>query len=214
MSLKKVKIDYSLAKFGYQTYDWETLFEIDDAESIYERGIRLLEGIGVRRAHREGEGMILEAAKMGHPLAMAKGIDLCIIKQKTERAFEILKECTNRGYTGACELLGCFYISSDCVESDGKEAVRLYTIASKDGYISATHRWRDVSISASEWKATSTRQTSCIAWLRKKAISRVCTAWVWLTETGAGSRKIRCSPRASFMPWRLWDATRLVTIVE
>lgn len=140
MSLKKVKIDHSLAKLGYQEYDWEKLVEMDDAESIYERGIRLLEGIGVRRSEQMGRDLLCHAARMGHPLAMAECIDRCYTSQKHERALEILKECLNRGYIAACDLLGRFYIASDCVKIDEKEAVRLYTIASKDGCTGATNR--------------------------------------------------------------------------
>ncbi len=76
ISLEDVTPDPSLERHRYHLLSLEQLEQLDDPESNFERGFRLLEGIGVPVGDKIGLEHILCAARFGHPLALAVRMSL------------------------------------------------------------------------------------------------------------------------------------------
>jgi TPR repeat protein len=99
MSLEDVVADPSLERPRYYALSFLQLEAIDDVESLFLRGDRLAIGAGVKRQVDEGWELIIEAAKCGHPIALA----LCFRRGKgtavnTEKAVELYRDAVKRGH--------------------------------------------------------------------------------------------------------------------
>ncbi len=71
MSLENIVVDEKLEKNEYHLLDRQELEALSDAESIYERGRRLLLGADVIANPEKALSFIYEAARLGHAVALA-----------------------------------------------------------------------------------------------------------------------------------------------
>lgn len=83
MEPENIEVRPELERPGYFKLSYEDLERIDDVESILERGIRLVYGIGTVDCYSKGEALIREADRRGHPAARAFGLmkfyrDTCV----------------------------------------------------------------------------------------------------------------------------------------
>jgi hypothetical protein len=167
MSLENVTADASAERNEYHKLDFDQLEKLDDAEALFQRGIRLVYGMGVRMDGNSGWELIISSAKLGHPVALA----LCFIERKgTEwnmyRAGRLLRDSASRGYgfgipilalfsrfflahmkTTALIQLGFWYESNWSerstvrdIEEDKQEAIHLYRLAIDRGIIYGFYR--------------------------------------------------------------------------
>lgn len=66
-----VEIHPEVERLGYFKMSYEDLERIDDAESMLERGVRLVYGIGKKGCYKSGVALIGAAERLGHPVARA-----------------------------------------------------------------------------------------------------------------------------------------------
>jgi TPR repeat protein len=71
MSLERIVPDALLERGHYHQLALRELDKLNDAEALFERGKRLRLGIGIIQNEEAGWKLIIEAAKLGHPLALA-----------------------------------------------------------------------------------------------------------------------------------------------
>lgn len=107
MSLENIVANASLERKHYHQLATSELDKLDDAEALYERGRRLLDGVGVLEDSEAGWDLIIESAKLGHPVALG----LCFhegrgTKQNQNRAIELYRASAERGHpAGSLRLL-------------------------------------------------------------------------------------------------------------
>lgn len=77
---------------GYHKLGFKHLERIGDPESMFERGIRHLNTLGVRYDARKGYELIRGAALKGHPVALA------YIKTSTAPSEDFYSESASRGH--------------------------------------------------------------------------------------------------------------------
>lgn len=94
----------------YFKLSYEQLEAIDDAESRFERGVRLVHAIGVLYNRAQGKDLIASAARMGHPVAIA-----CVEREKRHQENPSLKyeveplyRCASEGHPYGKPLLEPF----------------------------------------------------------------------------------------------------------
>lgn len=91
--------DASLEHPNYHKLSWSALEALHDAESLFERGRRLRNGIGVRKNEAEGWKLTGKAAHLGHPVALAFCFDFGQHTEKDpQRAAALNAEASKRGH--------------------------------------------------------------------------------------------------------------------
>ncbi len=99
MSLEQIEADSSLERGHYHKFTIQDLEKLKDAEALFERGRRMRLGIGVKTNETVGWMFISEAARQGHPVALAfcsffgKGTE-----KNLQRAVQILRASAERGH--------------------------------------------------------------------------------------------------------------------
>jgi TPR repeat protein len=107
MSLERVIPNASLERTYYHQIATSELDKLDDAEALFERGRRLRLGIALAKDEEAGWNLIIESAKLGHPVALG----LCFhegrgTKQNQNRAIELYRASAERGHpAGSLRLL-------------------------------------------------------------------------------------------------------------
>jgi hypothetical protein len=99
MSLEHITADASLERKHYHELSARELEQRRDAEALFERGRRLGFGVGTAKKDEEGWALIVEAARLGHPVALA----FCFhfgqaTQQSSQRSCELLKTSSARGH--------------------------------------------------------------------------------------------------------------------
>ena len=98
-SLENVKARPELERYDYHTLSSEELACKDDPEAIFERGIRLMEAIGVVEDIEAGWDNVMKAAQLGHPVALATCFHVGEnTEENDERAIPLLRESAQRGH--------------------------------------------------------------------------------------------------------------------
>lgn len=123
-----------------QKFSFEKLETLKDIESIFERGHRLANGFGVTKDVDRGWKLILEAAREGHPVALA----LCFTAgvettRDDKRAVGLLKESAQRGHSVAQFNLGVCYIQGVGVDRNFSEAARYFKLAADQSFPAAQY---------------------------------------------------------------------------
>ncbi len=101
MSLENIVADASLERGHYHQLATRELGKLDNAEALFERGRRLRNGIGVATNEEAGWQLAIEAATLGHPVALAfcfhygRGTD-----KNPNRAAELYRASAERGHAG------------------------------------------------------------------------------------------------------------------
>jgi hypothetical protein len=99
MSLAGITPNAKLEKPHYHLLPQNELDRLDDTEALFVRGDRLQGGVGMRRNEKLGWSMIIKAAQMGHPVALACCFQAGKGTEKDEpRAVALLRECAERGH--------------------------------------------------------------------------------------------------------------------
>ena len=101
MSLDHTISNASLERVRYHQLASRELDKLNDAEALYERGRRLRNGIGVAKNEEAGWQLAIEAAKLGHPVALA----FCFhygrgTAKNPNRAAELYRASAERGHAG------------------------------------------------------------------------------------------------------------------
>jgi TPR repeat protein len=147
MSLGNIVADPSFERGHYHQLATSELDKLDDAEALFERGRRLRYGIGVAEDKGVGLKLIIESAKLGHPVALA----YCFAtgqgtKQNVYRAFELYRASAERGHASgsicfcdrasntnkpqkAQNSLGWYFDNGEGVEKNEREAVHWFRAA-------------------------------------------------------------------------------------
>jgi TPR repeat protein len=109
MSLDRIVPNASLERGHYHQLASRELDELDDAEALYERGRRLRLGIGVAKNEEAGWQLTIEAAKLGHPVALGScfGFGRGTAKNPN-RATELYRASAERGHAAGSLLFFCF----------------------------------------------------------------------------------------------------------
>ncbi len=108
MSLEHIVPNASLERGHYHQLATRELDKLDDAEALYERGWRLRSGIGVTMNEEAGWKLIIEAAKLGHAVALATCFRFGRGAEKNlNRAVELFRASAERGHAGGSLLLAC-----------------------------------------------------------------------------------------------------------
>jgi TPR repeat protein len=109
MSLEDVVPRGELERPRYHLLSWKELEALDDPEALYERGRRFRNGICCVREPEKGWKLNIEAARFGHPVALASCFDQGQGVQKNEpRAFALYRESAARGHpAGAARCFAC-----------------------------------------------------------------------------------------------------------
>jgi TPR repeat protein len=106
MSLERIVPDASLERGHYHQLATSELDKLDDAEALYERGSRLQNGIDVDMNDEAGWNLILEAAKLGHAIALAESsLEGRGTPKNPKRAVELLRPSAERGHPAGSLLL-------------------------------------------------------------------------------------------------------------
>ncbi len=101
MSFDHIVVDASLERGHYHQLTTSELDKLDNAEALYERGRRLRNGISVKMDEEAGWKLFVEAAKLGHAVALA----LCFhngrgTAKNLNRGFELFHASAERGHPG------------------------------------------------------------------------------------------------------------------
>jgi TPR repeat protein len=110
MSLEQIVPNVSLERGHYHQLSPRELYQLEDAEALFERGRRNFFGVFVAKDKDAGWKLNIEAAKLGHPVALAA----CFRKgqgtaKNPNRAIEIYRASAERGHaSGSPRLLVCF----------------------------------------------------------------------------------------------------------
>jgi TPR repeat protein len=109
MSLKSVTPQPTFERVSYHLLPLNELNLLDDPEALFERGDRIRLGVGTRREEQRGWRLIIKAAQLGHPVALA----YCFeegrgVAEDPKLAFEMYTASSHRGHPsgnvadGAC----------------------------------------------------------------------------------------------------------------
>jgi TPR repeat protein len=153
MSLASVVPGPTLEKNDYHRLSWAELAKLDDAEAIFQKGVRMLFGLGVEIDEDACWAFIIEAARRGHSVALAGCFHL---GKGTEpdpvRAVELYQQSAARGhpmgsrfflfrfiFVAALMLeamvnLGYCYDTNFVVGINHEEAARLYHLAAEQNH--------------------------------------------------------------------------------
>jgi TPR repeat protein len=102
MSLKETIENADLLKIDYVNLDEKQLEACNDAEALYQRGRKLRYAIGVRRDEERGWNLNFQAARQGHPTALATCFDFGRgVKKSPERAAELYLLGAMRGHSAS-----------------------------------------------------------------------------------------------------------------
>jgi TPR repeat protein len=101
MSLADVTPDPTLEHREYIALHFRELERRNDAESLFERGIRLRNGIGLPANEKLGWDFTIRAARLGHPVALANCLHLGRGTEKNEiLAVALYHESAGRNHPG------------------------------------------------------------------------------------------------------------------
>jgi TPR repeat protein len=99
MSLENVPADASLERNEYHKLELYQLNKLDDAEALYQIADRIMEGIGVEENKELGWGIVIEAARRGHAVALARCFRYGQGVEKNEaRAVDLFRASADRGH--------------------------------------------------------------------------------------------------------------------
>jgi TPR repeat protein len=99
MSLEHIVPNASLERGHYHQLATSELDKLNDAEALFERGWRLRGGIGVANDAKGGWSLTIEAAKLGHPVALGVCSDFGRGTAKNHnRAVELYRASSARGH--------------------------------------------------------------------------------------------------------------------
>jgi TPR repeat protein len=106
ISIENVTSDASLERNEYHKLALHQLDELDDAEALYQIADRIMNGIGTKKDEEQGLGIMSEAARRGHAVALGlcflhgRGVD-----RNKARAFQLFRASADRGHaSGSHEL--------------------------------------------------------------------------------------------------------------
>ncbi len=109
MSLDHIVPNASLERGHYHQLATRELDQLDDAEALFERAFRLVIGIGATRNREAAGKLIMESAKLGHPVALALCLEQAGTAKNIKRAIELHRASAERGHvSGSLHLLVCF----------------------------------------------------------------------------------------------------------
>jgi TPR repeat protein len=151
--LEDVTADASLERNEYHKLELHQLDRIDDAEALYQIADRIMHGTGMKENRELGLGIMIEAARRGHAVALG----VCFfhaqgIKMNEARGFELLRASAHRGHVSGSRKLALYfqtlfsqsfaaqYWLGDCyrygngADKNKQEAIRLYRAAALQGY--------------------------------------------------------------------------------
>jgi TPR repeat protein len=105
MSLGNVTADASLERNEYHKLELHQLDKLDDAEALYQRADRIMNGIGIKMNEESGLEMMIEAARCGHPVALG----VCFlegegVRQNEVRAVELFRASADRGHASGARM--------------------------------------------------------------------------------------------------------------
>jgi TPR repeat protein len=103
MSLENVTADLSLERNEYHKLELHELEKIDDAEALFQRGDRLMNGIGIEENCKSGMDIVVEAARRGHPVALGVCYfyGKCGFDNWLNRTFECFRASAEHGHATA-----------------------------------------------------------------------------------------------------------------
>jgi TPR repeat protein len=113
MSLREVTAKPEVERPGYHQLANQFIDSADDPEALFERGMRLRFGISVSVNEEAGWEIIIKAAHLGHPVALA----FCFKYGKgTEKDFllalELFRQSAERGHPAGIIFRICKTVSS------------------------------------------------------------------------------------------------------
>ncbi len=144
------------------------LEHIDDAESLLVRGTRLNAGLGLRKKGGNGWKLILEAASLGHPVALARCFEFGknVSNADMRQAMTLYEASAKRGHPiGRSRNISCF-------------SARLALKFSQRKLILAT-----ASSLAKKWNLITMRQLDCIELLQLKVMLELISTWLVVFRT-------------------------------
>jgi TPR repeat protein len=129
--MQNAKADYSLLQLHYHTVPTRKLLELrptGDVEALCELGFRLRCGIDCACDEDEGWRYTIQAARIGHPMAIGRCYDFGKggVSQDFVKAVEFYRECAERNYAPAMNALGACYECGEGVTQDRIAAVQFY----------------------------------------------------------------------------------------
>jgi hypothetical protein len=138
MSLENVTADASLERNDYHKLELDQLEKLDDAEALYQRGDRTLNGIVAEKNEDLGWHLIIEAARRGHAVALGN----CFLhgrgaERNEARAVELFRASADRGHASAQYYLGDSYGDS---RDENDEGIRFLRAAALQDYTPAQFR--------------------------------------------------------------------------
>ncbi len=103
--LFKVTADASAERNIYHKLTLHQLEKIDDAESLFQVADRIIDGIGIEQNREMGWGMMIEAARRGHPVALGA----CFlfgqgVKKNKAQAIELFRASADRGHASGTRM--------------------------------------------------------------------------------------------------------------
>jgi TPR repeat protein len=99
MSLAKIEADPSLEQPRHHLLPQHVLEKLEDAEALYELGRRRRNGANVKIDEELGWELTIQAAKLGHPVALATCLDQGKGTEKdSARALELYKQSAARSH--------------------------------------------------------------------------------------------------------------------
>jgi TPR repeat protein len=99
MSLENIVPDGSVERGHYHLLTHEELNKLDDAEALFVRGDRFQAGVGIAIDEEAGWRLIIESAKLGHPVALACCFQYAKGTLKNlQRAAELYRQAADRGH--------------------------------------------------------------------------------------------------------------------
>jgi TPR repeat protein len=97
--LEEIAPDPSLEEPTLHLLPYDKIKKLRSAEALLERGRRFFAGYGVKEDKEKGNQFFAEAARLGHPVALARCFDEGIsVTKNIERAVQLYRESARRGH--------------------------------------------------------------------------------------------------------------------
>jgi hypothetical protein len=159
--LESVTADASAERNEYHKLALNQLDKLDDAEALYQIGDRIMHGIGIEEDKKLGLGIMIEAARRGHAVALG----VCFlrgrgIKRNDARAFELIRASADRGHAS-----GARTNSHSIFKLDSHDHSQLNTA------------WAIATSKAVELMWTNRKPFACIALRCCRAMRQLNTGW-------------------------------------